>query len=782
MRSTYYGLLLLMVTTAASAQTAKDDADALFTSRFPIDDEHPGARVPSAAERDEAPLDFAYYVMNLVEKATAAANAGDARAQIEYLRAVAAAVPDHSLGFSRLCAAYEMAQQYEAAEASCAAAVTLAGTTLPDFERYVRLVFGRDRELRQSELERLREVAEHLRREAPRSPALVDIECQLAVRTRDALTYPRCEAALRLRPQHDVKVLSYTWSWAMLQSDFATAQRIVQNARTSSLPPELVERMARARAVATPYWQQLLRFVSGRVAIARAQVKGSDTLEGITKSLLAIAACNGQGLTYSGGGSGTGETAMINETQSIAPMSRPLNNTSAVCVTAGGNQTAEGMLFGLDGMVVVADSEQTARCGSENHLHTPRVGAPVPSDAPTPVYSDLGSDWATKLRAIYWGLPPGTAPTGADCNSAERQALFNDYKNLFPNACSGTHGHKNTCSGIAHAFRRGDRSGTTDLFRQLLNAGTTPFCNGNDQEDRDPLRRPCRDCEQVCSADGKLGFVLPIVVPETDDVNLVSSTTRCQDGRFRYVPAPFEDSECCFRNPDGSCALPTIGLKCPQPVAGPDNLPCLNGLTSDEFDCNQLVGDRFDFDCRAYNLQVRRPGTGQLLTYANGTEVLAAFYRIHSTRGGLRTHHDPTPLCREVDATRQIGCLVQAPPAGCNCSIGFAGGEAVQLARAEPLALEQIDWTDRNIQNLVSGAGAAYPLARKLYVNAIHGFETLTGAERNLAACFATPTTINPVLDQFGFTRLPNQDPICEEACPNGPAGPHCSNNTAPFF
>jgi hypothetical protein len=538
----------------------------------------------------------------------------------------------------------------------------------------------------------------------------------------------------------------------------------------------------------------ILLSVGGVASNASAQLRGSDTLEGITKALLTNAACNGGGLTYLGGGSGTGEDAMRAGTQQIAPMSRPLNNNAAVCTTANGNASAEGMLFGLDGMVVVADSEQTERCGSTGKIHTPRGNTLVAPNAspitlttpglPAPVFSDMGADWNTKLRQIYWGLPAGTATSGGNCNSAERQALFNNYKSLFPNTCSGSSGQANTCGGIAHAFRRGDQSGTTDLFRTLLSAGTgatgAPFCNGNDQQDKDPLRRACTDTEQVCSPDGKLGFVLPILVPESDDINLDYPTATCPDGRFRYAVGPFDDSACCFRNPDGTCKLATLGLKCPQPVTTA-NGPCLNGWTQDEFDGNQLVGARFAFDARAYNLQVRRPGaTGEILTYSNGVEVLSAYYRINSTRGGKFPYRNTTTVCREADSTKTIGCLVQAPNSG--CSIGFAGGEAVQVTHAEPLALNGIDWTDANIQNLVSGGTPVYPLARKLYVNTIKGFQAVTaGAEKNLATCFATPSIINAQLDAFGFTRLPSQDPVCEEACPNGPAGAHCSNNPAPF-
>ena len=50
-------------------------------------------------------------------------------------------------------------------------------------------------------------------------------------------------------------------------------------------------------------------------------------------------------------------------------------------------------------------------------------------------------------------------------------------------ACSG---------GLRHAYRRDDLSGTTDSFLDLLQLQTisnTPFCNGTERQDSDPIRR-----------------------------------------------------------------------------------------------------------------------------------------------------------------------------------------------------------------------------------------------------------------------------------------------------
>lgn len=85
-------------------------------------------------------------------------------------------------------------------------------------------------------------------------------------------------------------------------------------------------------------------------ASAQLQLKGSDTLELVTKDV--IAACPGANgnITYIGGGSGTGQAAMVASppTQHVAPMSRQMNN-AASCTT-----NSRQLVIGLDGIAVVA--------------------------------------------------------------------------------------------------------------------------------------------------------------------------------------------------------------------------------------------------------------------------------------------------------------------------------------------------------------------------------------------------------------------------------------------
>jgi hypothetical protein len=189
--------------------------------------------------------------------------------------------------------------------------------------------------------------------------------------------------------------------------------------------------------------------------------------------------------------------------------------------------------------------------------------------------------WRDVLRQVFLGLPKTAgkdpaAPTSAatnnrNCNSAERQELVNNWGKLFETTCT-----TGNCTQLSHAWRRDLLSGTTDVFRELINAKLYPFCNvrfafdaqptlpttpatklaiypsatvlssgapifEDPYQDFDPIRRVCVGgaigqgaslpdpdnsttpptqpdfpvavAEQVCGAQGSLGVVLPIRPP-----------------------------------------------------------------------------------------------------------------------------------------------------------------------------------------------------------------------------------------------------------------------------
>jgi ABC-type phosphate transport system substrate-binding protein len=489
-------------------------------------------------------------------------------------------------------------------------------------------------------------------------------------------------------------------------------------------------------------------------------MKGSDTLEKVTKQLLAISSCNpGGAIEYLGSGSGNGETAIVAGTQQIAPMSRGLNT----CGSGAGS--AEMLAIGWDAIVLATASG--ANC------------------------SGPGSDWATTLQTLYGGV--GGAGTAAACSDPARQTLADNFSTAL---CGCTAGG---LTKIWHLFRRGDTSGTTDAFKTILAAAGKPvatFCNGTEAQDKDPIRRACRKDEEVCGVDGTLGLVLPIVVPSTEGTStatedniwyrsspgVTTSVRKCTAGTFVFGPAPALDQSCCHRaranDNTSACLVASTGGKCLSAATSAKEM-CNNAMAANCVTANKPSTWRGTaVDGRALNLYARDNTPYAILKDGTNKQILNAFYRLRWTGFGrsysCTTQTNYGSSCQELDSTREIGCLAKQNHAAnttvaaggtLDADIGFAGDEARAVGGAyAPNVGGQPPVTASSTINL------SYPLKRKLYLNTLKGFENVTGAEKELAKCFATASTINPILTANGFSPLlPSSDPACEQpSCATG--------------
>ncbi|MEY4582849.1 MAG: hypothetical protein RL701_7552, partial [Pseudomonadota bacterium] len=240
--------------------------------------------------------------------------------------------------------------------------------------------------------------------------------------------------------------------------------------------------------------------------------------------------------------------------------------------------------------------------------------------------------------------------------------------------------------------------------------------------------------------------------------------------------------------------------------------------------CCSVGGQAIVMDPRVLNLTLRDPTTGALISTrvpaSPAFPAAPAFYRLHTNAFGrsavARTTVGLTAanaICQKLDATRQIGCLVQqdAPilalnnsvTQGLKCSTGFAGFEAANSnlsdqaptpfpAHAEPLALNAAvlgAGADPEVNNVVTSTGflGTYALKRYLWLNSYAGFGnaplvapgspnnpgTFQEAQFNLARCFAnavpggspTQNAIANVIDGEGFFPLPGGAKICRNMC-----------------
>lgn len=534
----------------------------------------------------------------------------------------------------------------------------------------------------------------------------------------------------------------------------------------------------------------VVAFGAGVVAaLDNVALRGSDTLEDLTKQVLAqCPGASSAGITYLGGGSSAGEDALRTGAQTVSPMSRFLQS-QRTCAVAGGAARAEGLVVALDGLAITADEESAAGCGGVAFSTSKSVavsdsngvaGLQCPGCAGA-TYNI--ADHRDVLRIIFAGVHKDGSK---DCNSDVRHSLANQWGALFEGTCT----NGGACITLKHAWRRADLSGTTDTFLAQLGLPaitTNPFCNGHgvtlpagetaDFLDADPVRRPCEGTgeaaagpgEQACGRDGRLGLVLPVFVPENATVAEAYPTAPCSPGVFRFMAGPAFPAKC----PNGT--TPILG-KCFTPVQlradGSVNAACINRRNS----CPIFTPP--GTDCRAYNLFLRRENDAQgtIRRDAANRQLIGSFYRIHSTTAVGGT------TCQEGTATNQIGCLSQSSP----CSWGFAGREGSERPGATALFVRGIEPSIARIQNLVTtptDASDDYPLSRKLYINAMAGFENVAGGELELARCFANNGLTPGIASALGFVQVPG-GARCEDfderqcgaasnvdACAGNPAG-----------
>jgi ABC-type phosphate transport system substrate-binding protein len=464
-------------------------------------------------------------------------------------------------------------------------------------------------------------------------------------------------------------------------------------------------------------------------------LNGSDTLFDVTQAV--ISACptkfgdfTANGITYAGGGSGTGAGQMVGNVQQIAPMSRALKNTEYCATPApAAAGLTESLLVGIDGVAVVANVTNTCSATTPNNVAL-SGSFNVTSDG-TAGGSVVGTysfaDSFDALKVLYFGL---THDGVYDCASPTRKTLIRQWNKLFQNDCPAGN---NTCAaGITHAWRRSDLSGTTDAFVSVLGGaaglplksgkkvgiGTlstvpvgasqamNPFCNSadananppttsfggsSDFQDADPIRSLCVTSKDgVCEApkvgatnfQGDLGVVLPVLLP---DVSFISNndafpTTACSTACTLVAPIRGSLLPAGYKCPNSGTS-PVLG-GCWMPYAGSSSAPdprCVSAASNRCFDKGALRDDG-----RSYNLPVvvassqipsaRRSTFAYQFGLDNLNRIMdKSFFRIHSTTAGTNNVPDATVgttgLCKENDDTSQIGCLVDSDP----CSVGFAG-------------------------------------------------------------------------------------------------------------
>jgi len=166
--------------------------------------------------------------------------------------------------------------------------------------------------------------------------------------------------------------------------------------------------------------------------------------------------------------------------------------------------------------------------------------------------------------------------------------------------------------------------------------------------------------------------------------------------------------------------------------------------------------------------------------------MVGAFFRIHMNH--VMADAGTAPTCKKPSATDQIGCLVHAS----TCSIGYAGNSAADGTNTIALKVNDVDPNNLCVQCFLDNTlcPSPYPLSRKLYLNSLNGYETVTGDQLKLSKCFSDGTA-GGIANGLGFIPLPKTDaaktiakPFCEDfneqsTCAAGSNANACTGNDA---
>lgn len=250
-------------TTDAWAQQGKP-VDIDLPNRFPIDDRNPSANVPTEKQRNEYPLDFGYFLqenLDRAERATKENRHGDAA---KYFYAVAAAVPDAAIGFTKLCESLERAGKLKEAIIACKGALTRLGSKVSDHSRLVQLILSQPDPLPEAHVDDITASVAHLKTQADSTKdseikaAAFDLECDLAKRIADNALLSKCAAGLAQLNPNTARSISLQWAVAMNKNDRIAAQRMVARAQEQKMSPEVVQMMRQGTDRLVPAWRRAL--------------------------------------------------------------------------------------------------------------------------------------------------------------------------------------------------------------------------------------------------------------------------------------------------------------------------------------------------------------------------------------------------------------------------------------------------------------------------------------------------------------------------------------------
>jgi hypothetical protein len=214
-----------------------------LSTLFRIDDADPESSVPTAVQRDGNPIEFGYFLQDIMAKAETAQKRNDPQAQIRYLRALAIAAPDPAKAWSLLCEAYEKVGDRHHALGACKYAIDREGVQVQDFARFVHVLASKEGDLDNDERAALKDVLAHLDKDPRLTLPTAQMRCESGVKLKDEAAMVACTAVLAKEAPNDPKTIVFEWSLAMMRGKRDDARQLVARAKTAGLTADAIDRM-----------------------------------------------------------------------------------------------------------------------------------------------------------------------------------------------------------------------------------------------------------------------------------------------------------------------------------------------------------------------------------------------------------------------------------------------------------------------------------------------------------------------------------------------------------
>ena len=283
----------------AEAQTAEGELvekEGDLATKWKVNDADPKSSIPSMADRNRDPLEFAYFLQDLAARAEGSFRRSDWHNAIRYYEALGHAVPESWVSFNRLCTAYGKQGRFAIAAGNCGKAITLPMAKVIDHIRLIEYSLKSER-FGPAEVKGVEESLAHLKKHvvdhpqpplaqvpaaAPADPKAPErrtkeeiieavksrqekrvlaqlagedpdkkeasvpvmhlpteielLTCRLAVKIQDATRLGACVEELRRLNVHDGEVMAFSWARALIAKDEKSASEVLEKARGLGVP------------------------------------------------------------------------------------------------------------------------------------------------------------------------------------------------------------------------------------------------------------------------------------------------------------------------------------------------------------------------------------------------------------------------------------------------------------------------------------------------------------------------------------------------------------------